>query len=246
MNKYKPYSFSKVSTFYQCPYKFKLKYIDKIKVPFETNIALEKGRYLHHLIEKKFLNENTKDFKFSLSKQEDIEKYHKIFEDFKNNPFIDNLNKLDIEVEKGFSIDIENNEIKVGNYNNRSLMRGYIDFLGIYEKNDKKNCIIIDWKSGKVPKEPNILQVEIYALWCFLYYDVEVINTCFYYIEHNIKKCFKFQKADIPYLKQRIIDKIGYIENENEFRKQPSALCDYCEMYKFGHCNGDNQKKFYF
>ena len=42
--KFIPYSYSKIASFKQCPYKFKLQYIDKVEIPFETNIALEKGR----------------------------------------------------------------------------------------------------------------------------------------------------------------------------------------------------------
>ena len=70
--KFSPYSFSKIGTFSQCPYRFKLQYIDKIKIPFEINIALEKGKYIHSLIEQYIKNEVEAFLEF----------YAKIIEDF--------------------------------------------------------------------------------------------------------------------------------------------------------------------
>lgn len=51
MLKYAPYSHSRLESFRTCPYKFKLSYIDKVKVPFVTNLALYRGSYMHECIE---------------------------------------------------------------------------------------------------------------------------------------------------------------------------------------------------
>jgi len=242
------YSFSKISTFYQCPYRYKLKYLDKIKVPFETNIALEKGKIIHSLIEGYFKDE-VQPFNYELSTKEDLERYYQIFEDFKKENFIQKLSKLKfIEVEKGFSLINENGTLKAkSDYDYSALLKGYIDFLGVLEKNEKKIMVIIDWKTGKPPKEPNILQVKLYSLWAFLNYQgIDEIRTCFYYVEHNIKKCFTYRREELNNIKEEIFNKIKYIENEKEFRKNITPLCDYCEMKKFNHCNCELPNKFFF
>ena len=41
--KHAPYSYSKISTFQQCPLKFKFQYIDRIPVDQEQSPAIERG-----------------------------------------------------------------------------------------------------------------------------------------------------------------------------------------------------------
>jgi len=242
------FSFSKISTFFQCPYKYKLKYLDKVDIPFETNIALEKGKIIHALIEG-FFKDEVIPFNYELSTKEDLERYYKIFEEFKNEEFIKKLTKIKlIEVEKGFSLYLKGKELKAkAEYDDNALIRGYIDFFGIIQKENKNIAIIIDWKTGNPPKEPNVLQVKIYSLWAFLNYPaLDEIKTCFYYVEHNIKKCYTFKRSELNTLKEEVLEKIKYIENEKEFRKNYSPLCDYCEMKKFGYCDGEMPKAYYF
>ena len=49
--KYNPYSASSISTFLQCPRKFKYSKIDKIPVEFRETLALTKGKIIHSLLE---------------------------------------------------------------------------------------------------------------------------------------------------------------------------------------------------
>lgn len=242
--KFKPYSFSKISLFYQCPFKFKLKYIDKIKPPFEINKALEKGRFIHSLIENYFNSTAKLEDEFKLSTKDEIENYKNIFESLKDKEFFKKLSKLkNKNVEMPLSLNFKKENVEAGGLNYKASLIGFIDFFGFLEKN---SIVIIDWKTGKVPKEPNILQVKIYALWAFLTFNVETVHTCFYYVEHNKKKCFVFKNEDKEKIEKEILSKIKYIENEKEFRKQTSPLCDYCEMKNFNYCEFEEQNKFFF
>ena len=58
------YSNSRVSTYENCPYQYKLKYIDKIKVDIPTTIEAFMGNLVHQALEKiykdkKFMKENS-------------------------------------------------------------------------------------------------------------------------------------------------------------------------------------------
>lgn len=48
---YNPYSVSRLNTHDSCPKKFKLFYIDKIKIKGEPILALEKGSFSHFILE---------------------------------------------------------------------------------------------------------------------------------------------------------------------------------------------------
>ena len=62
------YSHSKIGTFQQCKYKYKLQYIDKIKVDTPDTIETFMGKLVHETLEKlykdlKYQKKNTADFK---------------------------------------------------------------------------------------------------------------------------------------------------------------------------------------
>jgi putative RecB family exonuclease len=59
------YSHSKVSTFEQCPFKYKLNYIDKIEVEQEQTIEMFMGSLVHQTLELMYKN---KKFKKKVSK----------------------------------------------------------------------------------------------------------------------------------------------------------------------------------
>jgi len=239
--KFSPYSFSKASTFYQCPYKFKLKYIDKIKIPFETNIALEKGKYIHSLIEHDIKNEKLKDFKFEIASEKDVQNFNQIFNNLQINPLYNYFKSKNGFTELGFSLKIQDKKIIPGKYDSDSLIRGYIDYLFI----EDNKAIIIDWKTGKYKEDINEMQVIIYSVWAFLNFNIDIVETYFFFVEHSkyVKKTFK--KEQLNELLKKILLYLRKIEKCNNFDKNISPLCNYCEFKKFGYCDGkENFDKF--
>jgi len=233
--KYSPYSFSKISSFQHCPMKFKLNYIDKIRIPTE-NIALEKGKFLHHIIENVIMDFRPPEFKFELATEEQQRDFVIKLKDFMRSDCYKEYYALEHkETERGFSIDFDGVNIKAGDYNNHSLIRGFIDFIS---KNGNK-LLIVDWKSGKYKEDINQLQVAIYALWGFLTFDVDIIECEFCFIEHSKKVTVKFERNDINKLIKDIFSEIMYIEKAQSFKKKPSALCDWCDYKKQGYCDGE-------
>ena len=246
--KFTPYSFSKMGSFHQCPRKFKLQYIDKIKIPFETNIALEKGKYLHHLIECDLKNEKG-NFVFKLSKDEDKNKYRQIFNNFIVSPHYNFFKSLKEKyIEQGFSLILDpsrqgKNKLIPENYKNGKnvLVRGFIDFLAIKDDVNQKTAIIVDWKSGKYKEDQNEMQVMIYSIWAFLRFSqIEKVETYFYFIEHNKFVSRTYYREQLNELIKNMIDYIKPIEKASQFPKNITALCDWCPFKKFGHCDGEH------
>jgi len=238
MLKYAPYSYSKISSFEQCPLKFKFQYIDKINLLTE-NKHLEKGVRIHQIIE--FYNPWNKtlpEFNYKLLNEEEQKEIELIAQKFCNSDLGKKylLNDYQIGHEIEFGLDYKLNPINYYNQN-QCMLRGKIDFL--IKENDK--IIIVDWKTGKVPNQKYISnhQTMLYAIWCFkMFNDINTIQAHYVYVEHNEIIAFIFTKEMLKNYTKTYGSKIKSIETEKEFNKKIGPLCDYCDYYKQNYCNG--------
>jgi CRISPR/Cas system-associated exonuclease Cas4 (RecB family) len=231
---YSPYSFSKIDTWKRCPYKFKLKYIDKIRIPFEPNLALLKGVFLHYCIEK---DTNGKEYTTNeIFTEEEKVKAIKIFNKFKDSKFynfyLSNKGKHEI----GFGISKKDKNLKVTYYNDmNNLFKGKIDY--IFQK--ENNLYIVDWKSGKYIEQDDqkFDQLLLYAIWGFLKYEnINTINCSFLYIEQLKENKVIYHRKNLKSYIEKYIEDINKIELDESFDKIESEQCDYCEYRKFDYC----------
>lgn len=228
--KYKPYSFSKIYSYDRCPKSFYLRYIKKIKTAINF-FPLEKGSLWHSLIELKLKNSidtyKKRDFK-AIDNKEYQRQLKNIIEFMKSDIFQQYYNS-DSEkiVEARFSIN-DDGEVRIGKYPDE-LLNGKIDFININE-----NYIdIIDWKTGGKSKEhlkrypPEKFQLEIYEYVVSKLYNPKQINSKFCFVEHPFEYEINTDNVDIW---QKIKNKIDIIENDTEFKKNVTKLCDWCDF----------------
>jgi len=244
--KYTPYSYSKISTFKNCPYRFKLQYIDKIKTKFNKTPALEKGSFLHYGIEH-YLKGNLKDeinkYNFEVSGKDDIINYKKQLKQIlkgENVQIYKSFNKNNVYIEEGFGLYWKNIndkwQFELGKYSKQSTIYGYIDLMIYDDFLERVN--IIDHKSGKFRKDQDELQLKIYAIVGFLKFpDVNDVYVQFDFLEHNKSINFKFERKDFDKISYEVIQKIIEVENEENFNKK-DTFCNWCPYYNEGHCNG--------
>ena len=242
-----PYSHSKISLFYQCPYKFKLSYIDKIK-KVSNNIALYKGSYAHAILEHKFNYDIIfkTDEIFTEEEKQKVKEYVKKFENCKLGKKYKSimLNKKHLpEFEINFFICKNGNQFFACNEKQKAIFLGFIDFMYFDED---KILNIIDWKTGKFKelKDQGTEQVELYAIWGFLQYPYQNKIKCkFVYIEHCKETYIEFERSQLQDLLKKHLNRIKKIEisnKEKEFRKSPSPLCNWCDYYK-EECDGEQK-----
>ena len=242
------YSHSRLSTFENCQYKFKLKYLDKVETEIEKTIEAFLGTLVHETLEKLY-----KDLKFEkLNSLEELlewfnsewskrwnneiiivrkeytpENYRKMGEHFlkeyyeKYKPF--NHTKT-IDLEKHIIISLD----KHGNFK----LQGYIDRLayagdGVYEIHDYKtnsNLPIDDYLHSD-------RQLALYAIAVKQYFqDTKDVKLIWHFLAFN--KEMQIQKTDeqLEKLKQDTIELIKKIESTTEFKTKVSRLCDWCEF----------------
>jgi putative RecB family exonuclease len=258
------YSHSRLSSFEQCPFKFKLRYIDKIKPEVETSIEAHLGSSVHDILEwlyKEVQKNNFPTIEETINCYSTTwrEKYHPntLFvrkhlteKDYfnkgitfllnyytKHKPFQDGT----LEIEKRIFIDL--------NHDKKYRLQGFIDR---FVHNKENNCYEIhDYKTGNfLPSQEKFdkdRQLALYSIGIkeVFGYDKDV-HLIWHYLAHNKKILSKRTNQQLEELKSQTIFLIDEIESTTDFPAQKSQLCDWCE-YKgmcpmFGGIIGEKQK----
>ena len=248
------YSHSRLSTFEQCPLKFKFRYIDKLESEIKQSIegflgnkvhdSLEfiykescKGRTVEldeliefyiHVWNKEYTNE-IKVIKEELTAEHYFEKGVKFLIDYftENYPFNDNT----IAVEKQIIIDLDKEN--PGKYK----LQGYIDRL-VHDK-EKNIFEIHDYKTGQIKTQEDLdkdRQLALYSLGIRESFpEASDVHLIWHFLDLNKKMSSRRTLEELNQLKQDIINLIIKIESTNEFPACPSALCGWCEFK--GYCD---------
>lgn len=198
--KYIPYSYSKISTFDACPAMFYYQYVKKVSVPSIPIRALERGKYLHSLLEKYLILKNAnKDL--SGDPVIEIKRYFNKSLDYPTN-FIECVDECDNIIRKLLSsqlfqdtlsnIDLIMPEMRLTCYHeNKLVLQGYVDLLGLSCRNNELCSIIIDWKSGRTINYSG-RQVVLYYLMLKENVKIDNCSMLYYLIEQD-----KVEKVDL-------------------------------------------------
>jgi putative RecB family exonuclease len=242
----KIYSHSRLSTFEQCPLKYKLRYIDKIIPEIEKTIEIHLGSVVHDTLEWiynaviqdnkspnideiityysiKWQDEFSEEI-LIVKKELDAKDYFQKGVEFLLNyyqkyyPFKDGT----IECEKKIEVELDEN-IKI---------QGFIDRLvhnietGEYEIHDYKTA-------NTLPTQEKMDQDRQLALYSIaikeLYGQDKEVSLIWHYLAHNQKICSRRTNEQLEQLKQETKDLIKEIESSLEFPHKKSILCGWCE-----------------
>ena len=211
------FSFSRIELFKHCPYKFKLKYIDEIKVKQEFK-HLIKGKKVHSLLEnfETFQNDNTEE---SLIVQRFSES---------------DLGK-DILTKKSLrELEIKLND-KLEPCNDDHKLIGYIDRVNITEN----GLELIDFKTGKYkePQYQSFDQLITYAIYCFQKLNVNEIKLRYVYVEHLRENSLTLKREYLDLHKSKLQNDIKVIEETTDYFKNKTKLCDWCEYKEICQAN---------
>jgi len=241
------YSNSKLSTYEDCPQKYKLKYKDRIK-PTEEGIEAFLGLRVHETLEK-------------LYKELLLTKLNSLDEllEFYNSQWEKSWHENVVVTRKEFTVDHYRNtgreaissyykryspfnqsktlstEFQINFKINDITLTGKIDRLshngdGFYEIHDYKtsrslptqNELDHDWQLGLYQigvKEKFRDAKEINLIWHYLIFDKEFSSTR--------------SDAQLEDLEKRVLSLIKAIEKETIFNPKESNLCDWCEYFEY-------------
>ncbi|MDY0016192.1 MAG: PD-(D/E)XK nuclease family protein [Bacteroidales bacterium] len=244
------YSHSKLSCYETCPYQYKLKYVDKIKVDIPTTIEAFMGDIVHQTLEKLYQNKKFKqdislDFILKFYSELWDEKYSSGILIVKENmtsqnyklmgeEFLINYHKRFYPFEEMTILGLETQDKMVLPDGNFWHVR--IDKLGC----DKEgNYYVCDYKTNSRIKDKtevdNDRQLTMYSIWVknkfsdcknikliwhMLAFDKDIIST------RNQKQQIQIQNQVLNTIKE-----IKEAEIQDNFPRKISPLCNYC-VYK--------------
>lgn len=244
------YSHSKLSTFEQCPLKFKYRYIDRIPPEIEQTIEGFLGKQVHNILEwvynevmkgktfeldeivKKYaenwnkeFNNNIKVVKENLIAEDYFNKGIKFLINYylKHAPFKDNT----IATEQKIMVNLDPD----GNY----ILQGYIDRL-VHNK-DTNIFEIHDYKTGTLKSQEDLDKDRQLALYSIgirnLFDNVKDVHLVWHFLDYNEQKISKRTEEQLNELRKKIIDLIDKIESTTDFSPNPSILCEWCEFQNY-------------
>jgi putative RecB family exonuclease len=245
------YSHSRLSSFEQCPLKYKFRYIDNLVPDIKQTIEGFLGNRVHDTLEWiynsvkqgtipeldsviKFYSDSWhKEYseEIKIVKQElDCEDYYnlgiKFLIDyyFKNTPFKDNT----IATEMKIVISLDDSD--------KYQVQGFIDRL---VHNKETNIFEIhDYKTGNSLKSQEELdkdrQLALYALGIRKKYEeASDVHLIWHFLAHNKKMTSSRTIGELDRLKDEIISLIDTIESTKEFNPNPGCLCGWCEFQSY-------------
>ncbi len=241
------YSHSRLSTFEQCPYKYKLHYIDKVETDVEQSIEAFLGSRAHDTLEKlykdldyqkkntleellTYLNEqwekNWTESIVIVKEEYNQDNYLKMAE-----KYITDYYKRYEPFNQGKTISIEDRIlIKLDNSGDYKL-QGYIDRLtevkdGYYQIHDYKT-------NSRLPLPQyieNDRQLALYSIGVKERYpDVKDVRLIWHFLKFDKEIDSTRTDDELEDLKKNTIKLIDTIENAEEYPANTSILCDWCE-----------------
>lgn len=238
------YSHSKISTFENCPYQYKLKYIDRIKPEIKNTIEAFMGDLVHRTLEKLYKD---KKFEREVSKQELLEFYEKLW----SREFSD-----DILIAKKWLT--EENYKKMGikfisDYYDKYFPFNQFTILGLetqdrmilpdgnqwhiridkFACDDEGNYYVCDYKTNSRMKDQQEAdsdrQLAMYSIWVKdKFKDAKSVKLLWYMLAFNKEVVSERTDEQLQMLQENIMSKIKTIESATKFPTHITPLCNYC------------------
>jgi putative RecB family exonuclease len=241
------YSHSRVTTFENCPYQYKLRYIEKKKPEISNTIEAFMGSMVHETLEhlyklKKFkkriaLNSLIKFYRDLWKKNysEDIliakaeaegltsENYRKMGEEMIKNYFermkpFEEMTILGLETQDRMTLP-DGNQWHVR-----------IDKLGC---DAEGNYFVCDYKTNARMKDQEEAdsdrQLAMYSIWVKdKFKDCKSVKLIWHMLAFNKDAISERTEEQLEKLQNELVEKIKEIENAKEFPTNVTALCNYC------------------
>ncbi len=231
-------SYSAFDTFNRCPLKYKLGYIDRVKVPQKPEFFF--GGLIHEVVQMALkrdpiippLDELLAHYKRrwqsdSFPTKLEGEQYFKLGEDMIrkfHGSFKPGLRNI-VATEKRFYVPL----------NDKHVLNGIIDRIdklpiGGYE--------VIDYKtSKKLPTQDEVDKDKQLCIYNFavgaLWPDVQDVRLTLYFLKFDQKITTTRRVDEVKSIKDEIIATADKIENESKWEPKSNPLCDWCEYGEF-------------
>lgn len=207
------WSYSRLTDFEECEYRFRLKYIDRL--PEEENEAAKRGTAIHANYEI-YMKESDKDCPSPYFQ-----------------PYLDNIKKnYPWSSETNWAFD--QNWMPSEWYDKNTWLRIKPDLTYVDGTRNYDELTIIDYKTGKERRIKHTAQGQLYAIGgALLYPNAKVVTVAFWYHDHQTIFDFSISRKQIETLKNNWTQRANKLDT-SDFRPKPSKWnCKYCGVKKY-------------
>ena len=197
------YSFSRLSTYRQCPRLYKAQYVDK-KVVFRETAATQKGVALH------------KQLQAALDKKQSTPPSVC----FVPEKLWTGLVRVGAQAE--VKIAINNRKEECDFFADDVWLRGIADVLFVRDM----EAVIVDWKTGR-PGFTDRLQADVYGALVYVTRDIKETSFIYIYTTYDETEAVKVCGPDAL---RRVEEVIAEVEADTEFRPKPGWKCRFCDL----------------
>ncbi len=243
------YSHSKLNYYETCPLKFKLAYIDEIKVE-EEGIEAFLGSRFHEAMEKLY-----GELKFKTMTLDEVKAYYeerwkknfhekvvivaegrtaedyfrlglKFIEDYYRRYYPFNQNRV-LGLEQFIEIELEGKR--------RYVLQGYVDRIdltpdGIFEIHDyKTGGSLPEQAQADADRQLALYQLGVKKKWPW----AEKFRLVWHYVAFDLEISSTRTPENLEDLKRKIIELIEKIEEDREFPPKESHLCNWCAFWNY-------------
>jgi RecB family exonuclease len=224
------YSKSKIDTFKKCKLQYKLKYIDKIKLPQPHSDDLQFGGWIHKVLE---------DYDPDKNNLKEVVKYQRDYDirgrDYKK--AMPETFKNAVEFTKKFWKYPRQAEERITYKDDSVNINGIVDLR--MEQGDY--LLVVDYKSSKSPNaQRHEYQMKMYAFMLSKIHDIpaEKIRCMIYYPRIDAYDRYQFSSGELKEFERELIGDIAKIElTTDSFPAEPGYHCRWCPYLDTGYCS---------
>jgi hypothetical protein len=209
-------SYSRLSTYEQCPNKFKLQYVDKTYKDDSDNPAFVRGSKIHKQCENYINFCKKKGTKPSMS----VEAENAV-------PLINGIigNFKEVHAEQKLSLNTKFG--KCDWFSKATMYRAILDMVAIGD--DK--AVIIDFKTGKVREYDDKPTGQLHLASCFIfanYPNIQEVSTAYAFLDHKITLPKVFTRDEFDSMKETFRGMFDKVNMEKEWTPKVNSYCHWC------------------
>lgn len=210
-------SWSRLTTFQQCPLKFHLQFISKSFKEEEKSVHLIKGEQLHKQLEDYVLAKNGQA-PMPLGFSEEVKGAL---------PYVDKLLTLYDSVHPEAQVACDLNWKPVEWFAKETAWRAIWDVIGL----KPQTVFIGDYKSGKVyPYGATYGQLHLSAVIALeRFQETPEVNAAYIYIEHQKVHPVKVTRAELPKVRDHFESEFQRVQMEKTWDPTPNDNCRWCQ-----------------
>lgn len=206
------WSFSRWSTYQDCPAKIKFRYVDKLAEPGSP--AMDRGTMIHKIAE---------DYVVAPGR---TQKPHDCLKHYAAEFKLARKSKPIVEKEWAFTESWE----PTGWFAKDAWLRIKTDLIF---QPKKAPCVVVDHKTGKrYDKHKDQLSIEALTTFIMLEHVDEIDAQIWYLDQGKPNLTSKFTREDVPFLKMEWEDKVRPMLNDETFAPKPNYGCRWCHYRK--------------